>query len=61
MSTTITIPQDEYNLLKNKAELFDHYVETEELKDDELARIKLALKGNFYSKEDFLKKHKYLA
>lgn len=61
MSQTITIPKEEYDLLKNKAELFDHFVETEELSKGELAGIKKALKGPFLTKAEFLKRHKYLA
>lgn len=61
MSQTITISKEDYDLLKNKAELFDHYVETEELSKEELTGIKKALKGPFLTKSEFLKRHKYLA
>lgn len=55
------IPKEEYDLLRNKADLFDHFVETEELSDEELADIKKALKGPFLTKAEFLKRHKDLA
>jgi len=61
MSATVSIPKDEYDLLKTKAELFDHFVETEELSDEELAKIKKAMKGPFLTKSQFLKKHPHLA
>ena len=61
MSQTITIPKEEYDLLKNKAELFEHFVETEGLSKKELNQIKKALKGPFLTKSEFLKRHKYLA
>jgi len=57
MSETITIPKQEYNQLKNKANLFDHYIETEELSSEELRQIKKGLKGPFMNKSQFLKKH----
>lgn len=61
MSQTITIPKEEYDLLKNKAELFDHFLETEELSKEELAGIRKALKGHLLTKSEFLRRHKYLA
>ena len=61
MSESIAIPQEEYDLLKNKAKLFDHFIETEELSKEELKKIKKAMKGPFLSKSEFLKKHSDLA
>mgnify|MGYP001612192906 FL=1 len=58
MSETIMISKEEYNLLKNKSDLFDHFVETEELSKEELDGIKKALKGPFLTKSEFLKRHK---
>lgn len=55
------IPQDEYDLLKQKAELFDKFIETEELTAEEMKMVKKALKGPYMSKSDFLKKHPELA
>ena len=55
------IPKDEYDLLRHKADLFDHFVEVEELSKEELAQVKKALKGPFLTKSEFLKRHKYLA
>jgi hypothetical protein len=54
---SITIPKDEYDLLKSKASLFDQYVETEELTDEELLKVRKALKGPFLAKTEFLKRH----
>lgn len=61
MSSTLMIPKQEYDLLKNKADLFDRYVETEELSKEELSQVKEALKGPFMTKSAFLKKHPDLA
>lgn len=57
VGSTLMIPKQEYDLLKSKADLFDRYVETEELTKEELAIIKEALKGPFMTKSAFLKKH----
>lgn len=54
------LSKKEYELLKNKADLFDKYIETEELSKKELEEIKSALKGNFLTKNEFLKRHKDL-
>ena len=59
--TSVIIPKDEYDLLKAKADLFDKYVETEELSDKELIQIKDSLKGPFLTKSEFLKRHPHLA
>jgi len=61
MSDTIMIPKEEYDLLKHKADLFDHFVEVEELSKEEIALVKKALKGPFLTKSEFLKRHKFLA
>jgi len=60
MTDSITIPRDEYDSLKERASLFDHYVETEELSKEELKQIRKALKGPFLSKSEFLKRHPHL-
>ena len=57
MDATICLPKDEYDFLKMKADLFDKYVETEELSKDELAQVKKALKEPFLSKAEFLRRH----
>ena len=61
MSETIMIPKEEYDLLKSKADLFDYFVETEELSKEELDSIKKSLKGPLITKSEFLKRHKYLS
>tara|TARA_Y100000294_G_scaffold125461_1_gene116875 strand:+ start:1155 stop:1343 length:189 start_codon:yes stop_codon:yes gene_type:complete len=57
---TITIPKREYNSLKKKATLFEHYVESESLSEEELTHIKKSLKGPFLSKSEFLRRHPHL-
>lgn len=61
METSITIPREEYEELRIKASLFDHFVEIEELSAEELVKIKEALRGPFLTKEEFLKRHPELA
>lgn len=61
MNTTISIPKEEYDYLKIKADLFDHFIESEELTKEELEKIKKALKGPFLSKAEFLKRHTHLS
>jgi|TARA_Y100000310_G_scaffold309740_1_gene354181 hypothetical protein len=61
MKDAITISKQEYDTLKNKADLFDHIIEIEELSEEELSHVKKALKGPFITKSDFLKKHNYLS
>ena len=61
MTETITLPKDEFDVIVNKAKLFEHYVETEELPRAELKQIKKALEGPFLSKKAFLKKHPELS
>ncbi len=58
---TVTVPKKEYEELARKAKLFDEFVETENLSEEELKRIKEALSGPFQSKEEFLKRHPELA
>jgi hypothetical protein len=58
---SVIIPKDEYDFLKSKAYLFDQYVETEQLSEEELLQIKNALKGPFLTKAEFLKRHPGLA
>ena len=61
MSESITIPKEEYDLLRHKSDLFDQYVETGELSKGELAKVREALKGPFLSKAEFLKRHRELS
>ncbi len=61
MSETMIIPKEEYDLLKNKADLFDRYIETDELTKDELRKIKKAMKGPFLTKSEFLRRHPKLS
>ena len=57
MGTTVNIPKEEYDELVRKANLFQHFVETEELSKEDMAQIRTALKGPFMTKSEFLKKH----
>jgi hypothetical protein len=57
MSETLIIPKEEYDLLKNKADLFDRYIEVEELSDKKLKQIKKAMKSSFLTKSEFIRKH----
>ena len=59
--TSIRISRDEYNMLKKKADLFDHFVETEELSSKELQKIERAMRGPFMAKSEFLKRHPEIA
>ncbi len=54
---SVMMPKEEYDALKRKADLFDHFIETEELSEDELKAVKDALKGPFLTKTEFLKRH----
>ena len=58
---SIVIPKQEYDLLKQKADLFDKFVESEELTDEELVQVHEALKGPFLTKSEFLKRHPELS
>ena len=60
MSESITIPREEYDFLKQRSNLFEQYIEIEELSKTELAQIKKALKGPFLSKAEFQKRHPHL-
>ena len=57
MESTVVIPKQEYDDLRVKAELFEHYVQTEEINGRELSRIKRALKGPFIAQSEFLRRH----
>ncbi len=57
MNMSVSIPKDEYDELVKKAALFDHYVETEELTNEELKKVTEAMKGPFLTKSEFLKRH----
>ena len=59
--SSVIVPKDEYDMLRTKADLFDHYVETEELSEEELSKVKKALKGSLLTKLEFLKRHPELA
>ncbi len=61
MEDTINITMDEYEELLKKANLFDHYIETEELTKEEIKAVNEALKGPFMSKKEFLKRHPELS
>ncbi len=58
---SITVPLEEYELIRKKAELFDQFVESDALSKAELARIKKALKGPFLTKPEFLKRFPHLS
>ena len=58
---TICLPKGEYDMLRTKADLFDKFIETEELTNTELNQVKKALKGPFMTKSEFLTKHSELA
>ena len=57
MVDEITIKKKDYLELKEKAEMFDRYIETEELSDEEIKQMKKAMKGPFLREEEFLKRH----
>ena len=57
MTSTISVSKEEYDVLVQKASLFDQYIETDELTAQELAQVRKALKGPFLSKAEFLKRH----
>ena len=61
METSVIIPKEEYDELIKKVSLFDKYVETEELTEEELQQIRKALKGPFLTKAEFLKRHPELS
>lgn len=57
METSIILPKQEYDKLVSKAALFDHYVETEELTEEEFSNVREALNGPLLTKAEFLKRH----
>ncbi|HLD19322.1 MAG TPA: hypothetical protein VJB90_04925 [Candidatus Nanoarchaeia archaeon] len=57
MPKSVTISTSRYQKLKQKAELFDQFIETEKLSKREMMKIKEALKGPFLNEEEFQKKH----
>ena len=61
MSESVTLSKDKYDIMKNKADLFDHFIETEELSKEELVNIKKAMKCPFMTKSEFLKRNPHLA
>ena len=61
MGTTVCLPKTEYDELLKKANLFDHYVEVEELSATELIEIEKVLKGSFLTKFEFIKRHAELS
>jgi hypothetical protein len=58
---SVIIPKEEYDLLRNKASLFDQYIENEELTEEELETVRKALKGPFLTRIEFLRRHPELA
>lgn len=60
MTESMILSKKEYAVLKYKADMFDQYIETEELSEKELNEINNALKGNFLTKAEFLKRHQEL-
>jgi len=56
-NATVVIPKDEYDIIRNKANLFDQFIENEELTAGELKQIKKALKGPFLTRNEFLNRH----
>lgn len=57
MSSTICIPQSEYNELLQKASLLDSIIDSESLTTEELERLKKARMGPSMTEEDFLERH----
>jgi hypothetical protein len=53
MNETVTIPREEYEIMKRKAELYDE----EELTPEELAQVDKAAKGPHITHEEFVKRH----
>ena len=58
---SVSIPKEEYDSLRYKAELFDRFVETDEFTRQEIRLIMKAMKGPFISKSEFMKRHPDLA
>jgi len=57
MSSTICIPQNEYDELLRKASLLNSIIDSENLTTEELERLKKARMGPSMTEEDFLEKH----
>ncbi len=57
MSSTISIPQNEYNELLRKASLLDIIIDSENLTTEELERLKKARMGPSITEEEFLDRH----
>lgn len=60
MSTTISIPQEEYNYLKKCENIINEINEDESLSEDEIRLINDAKKSKMLTKEEFLEKYKEL-
>ncbi len=56
-NSSVMIPKSEYDTLRQKADLFDKYIETEELDEKELLLIKKALQGPLITKSEFLNRN----
>ncbi|MCK4796909.1 MAG: hypothetical protein KAT05_05970 [Spirochaetes bacterium] len=57
MSSTVSIPQNEYNELLRKANLLNSIVDSENLTDKELERLDKARMGASISEDEFLSRH----
>ncbi len=57
MSSTVKIPQSEYDDLVKKAKILESIIDTEALNPEELERLKKARMGPSISEEEFLKRH----
>ena len=53
----IEVPKRDYDQLKQKADVFDQIVETEEYTEKDLLRIAAAQKTPLLSKKEFLRRH----
>ena len=57
MQETITVPLEEYEELKHKAEILQEIMEEEKLTIQDLEKIKQAEKSRRISKTDFYSRH----
>jgi hypothetical protein len=57
MSSTVSIPKNEYDELLRKANLLNSIVDTENLTDKELERLDKARMGASISEDEFLNRH----
>jgi hypothetical protein len=57
MSSTVCIPQSEYDELLRKASLLNSIIDSESLTIEELERLKKARMGPSITEEDFLERH----